>query len=55
MKFIGIDLEGVLIPEIWVALSNKTGILSKNTIALGVNINSQLLKIRIQNIRFPIL
>lgn len=26
MNFIGIDLEGVLIPEIWVSLANKTGI-----------------------------
>ena len=26
MNFIGIDLEGVLVPEIWVALANKTGI-----------------------------
>ena len=26
MKFIGIDLEGVLVPEIWVALAEKTGI-----------------------------
>ena len=26
MNFIGIDLEGVLIPEIWVSLSEKTGI-----------------------------
>jgi len=26
VNFIGIDLEGVLVPEIWVALANKTGI-----------------------------
>ena len=26
MNFIGIDLEGVLVPEIWISLSQKTGI-----------------------------
>ena len=26
MNFIGIDLEGVLVPEIWVALAKSTGI-----------------------------
>lgn len=26
MNFLGIDLEGVLVPEIWVALAKKTGI-----------------------------
>ena len=26
MNFIGIDLEGVLVPEIWIALADKTGV-----------------------------
>ena len=47
MKFIGIDLEGVLIPEIWVALSNKTGISELKLTTKDIANYKELMKKRI--------
>ena len=48
MKFVGIDLEGVLIPEIWVALAEKTGIKDLKLTTKDVSDYKVLMKIRIE-------
>ncbi|MAJ24242.1 MAG: bifunctional phosphoserine phosphatase/homoserine phosphotransferase ThrH [Rickettsiales bacterium] len=48
MNFIGIDLEGVLIPEIWVSLSEKTGIKDLQLTTKDVSDYKELMKIRIE-------
>ena len=47
MNFVGIDLEGVLIPEIWVSLSEKTGINELKLTTKDVGDYKELMKIRI--------
>ena len=47
MNFIGIDLEGVLIPEIWVSLSEKTGINELKLTTKDISDYKELMKIRI--------
>ncbi len=47
MNFIGIDLEGVLIPEIWVSLSEKTGIKELKLTTKDISDYKELMKIRI--------
>lgn len=48
MNFIGIDLEGVLIPEIWVALSEKTGIKDLQLTTKDIKDYKELMRIRIE-------
>ena len=47
MDFIGIDLEGVLIPEIWVSLSEKTGINELKLTTKDISDYKELMKMRI--------
>jgi len=47
VNFIGIDLEGVLIPEIWVSLSEKTGIKELKLTTKDISDYKELMKIRI--------
>ena len=47
MNFIGIDLEGVLIPEIWVSLSEKTGIKELKLTTKDISNYKELMKMRI--------
>ena len=47
MNFIGIDLEGVLIPEIWVSLAEKTGINDLKLTTKDIGDYKELMKIRI--------
>ncbi len=47
MNFIGIDLEGVLIPEIWVSLSEKTGIKDLQLTTKDISNYKKLMQIRI--------
>ena len=47
MNFIGIDLEGVLIPEIWVSLADKTGINELKLTTKDIGDYKELMKIRI--------
>ena len=47
MNFIGIDLEGVLIPEIWVSLAEKTGINELKLTTKDISDYKELMKIRI--------
>lgn len=47
MNFIGIDLEGVLIPEIWVSLSERTGIKDLQLTTKDIGNYKELMKIRI--------
>ena len=47
MNFIGIDLEGVLIPEMWVSLSEKTGINELKLTTKDISDYKELMKIRI--------
>ena len=47
MNFIGIDLEGVLIPEIWVSLADKTGINELKLTTKDISDYKELMKIRI--------
>ena len=47
MNFIGIDLEGVLIPEIWVSLSEKTGIKDLKLTTKDIGDYKELMNIRI--------
>lgn len=47
MNFIGIDLEGVLVPEIWVALSEFTGVKDLKLTTKDVSNYRDLMKIRI--------
>ena len=47
MNFIGIDLEGVLVPEIWVALANKTGIEELKLTTKDISDYQKLMKKRI--------
>ena len=51
MNFIGIDLEGVLIPEIWVSLSEKTGTKDLQLTTKDVSDYKELMKIRIELLR----
>lgn len=51
MNFIGIDLEGVLIPEIWVSLSEKTGIKDLRITTKDVSNYKELMRIRINLLR----
>ena len=51
MNFIGIDLEGVLIPEIWVSLSEKTGIEELKLTTKDISDYKELMKIRIGLLR----
>ena len=51
MNFIGIDLEGVLIPEIWVALSEKTGIKDLRLTTKDIGDYKELMQIRIDLLR----
>ena len=51
MNFIGIDLEGVLVPEIWVALSEKTGINDLRLTTKDVSDYKELMQIRIDLLR----
>ena len=46
MNFIGIDLEGVLIPEIWVSLAEKTGINELKLTTKDISDYKELMKIR---------
>ena len=48
MYFVGIDLEGVLIPEIWMALAEKTGIEELKLTTRDIEEYSELMKIRIE-------
>ena len=48
MNFIGIDLEGVLIPEIWVSLSEKTGINELKLTTKDISDYKELMNIRIE-------
>ena len=47
MNFIGIDLEGVLIPEIWVSLAEKTGIEELKLTTKDISDYKELMDIRI--------
>ena len=47
MNFIGIDLEGVLVPEIWVALANKTGVEELKLTTKDISNYKELMKKRI--------
>ena len=47
MNFIGIDLEGVLVPEIWVALAKKTGIEELKLTTKDISNYKELMKKRI--------
>ena len=47
MNFIGIDLEGVLIPEIWVSLAEKTGIEELKLTTKDISDYKELMNIRI--------
>ena len=47
MNFVGIDLEGVLIPEIWVSLAEKTGIKELKLTTKDISDYKELMKIRI--------
>ena len=47
MNFIGIDLEGVLVPEIWVALANETGIEELNLTTKDISNYKELMEKRI--------
>ncbi len=47
MQFIGIDLEGVLVPEIWVGLSKKTGLKDLMLTTKDIDDYNELMKIRI--------
>ncbi len=47
MNFIGIDLEGVLIPEIWESLSEKTGINELKLTTKDISDYKELMKMRI--------
>ena len=47
MNFVGIDLEGVLIPEIWVSLAEKTGINELKLTTKDIIDYKELMKIRI--------
>ena len=47
MNFIGIDLEGVLIPEIWVSLAEKTGINELKLTTKDISDYKELMKTRI--------
>ena len=51
MNFIGIDLEGVLIPEIWVSLSEKTGIEELKLTTKDISDYKELMNIRIGLLR----
>ena len=51
MNFIGIDLEGVLIPEIWVSLSEKTGIEELKLTTKDISDYKELMNIRIGILR----
>ena len=51
MNFIGIDLEGVLIPEIWVSLSEKTGIEELKLPTKDISDYKELMNIRIGLLR----
>ena len=60
MNFIGIDLEGVLVPEIWMSLAEKTGISELNLTTKDISDYKELMKKRIevltnQNIKADIL
>ena len=44
MNFIGIDLEGVLIPEIWVSLAEKTGINELKLTTKDINDYKELMR-----------
>ena len=48
MNFIGIDLEGVLVPEIWVALAHKTGEKELELTTRDINNYDELMKHRIK-------
>ena len=48
MNFIGIDLEGVLVPEIWVALAHKTGEKELELTTRDINDYDELMKHRIK-------
>ena len=48
MYFVGIDLEGVLVPEIWIALAEKTGINELKLTTRDIEEYSELMKIRIE-------
>ena len=48
MNFIGIDLEGVLVPEIWVSLSEKTGIKDLQLTTKDIKDYKELMRIRIE-------
>ena len=47
MNFIGIDLEGVLVPEIWIALAKKTGIEELKLTTKDISNYQELMKKRI--------
>ena len=47
LNFIGIDLEGVLVPEIWVALAEKTGIEELRLTTKDIGDYNELMKKRI--------
>ena len=47
MHFVGIDLEGVLVPEIWIALAKKTGIEELKLTTRDIEEYSELMQIRI--------
>ena len=47
MNFIGIDLEGVLIPEIWVSLADKIGINELKLTTKDISDYKELMNIRI--------
>ena len=51
MNFIGIDLEGVLIPEIWVSLSEKTGINKLKLTTKDISDYKELMKIRVDTLK----
>ena len=51
MHFVGIDLEGVLVPEIWLALAKKTGIKELKLTTRDVEEYSELMQIRIEVLR----
>ena len=48
MLFIGIDLEGVLIPEIWENLAKKTKIKELELTTKDIPVYSELMKYRIK-------
>ena len=48
MNFIGIDLEGVLVPEIWIALADKTGVPELRLTTKDIGDYKELMKKRIE-------